>query len=167
MRTRERLPRWLVLYCAFLIVAAFGLSAMASCTWDEFLHGVPYREGGHELIRRDRGTATTFAADVACSQSWARVWYHDPTITYRDSETEVVAYVKVHGDVIKTTSGDAAETVRGDTVLFVAHLYALEPVILQHGQLHVIQARHPELQPGGDIHYPPLWAACHIPTRFP
>lgn len=159
--TRERLPRWLAVYCAALAVAAGALSAVAGCGPIVGLH-----EGGHEIVQRDGTTVASFDSDRACAQGWARRYYHDSTITYRDSESEVAAYVKVHGDAIMRWGFPVAETVAGDTIYFTAHLYDLGPFIVPHGQLHVLQERHPELKPGGDIHFPPLWGYCGIPTRF-
>lgn len=155
--TRERLPRWLAGYCALLAVAAFALSALASCQCIECLHEGPWR-----FVGPPAGAEASYTHLQACSAAWA-----GDTVPYVTPPFESITWVKVQGSAIRSGNayaeqfGAFAQTRGGDTIL-IASDYWSRTDLRDDELLHVLQNHHPQIALG-DWYVPALWAACGVP----
>lgn len=158
MRRRWLDFAWLIVDVVLIWAFAWVVSSCRGCD----VAGVFYfcnDEGPHEIVRNPPADWRARAADVQRAL-YAYTKLHSPSdstrFIWRDSSALIFVRVGGHG-----IPGACART-DGDTVLFNAGDQN-DRGIFRHEFIHWIQPGNAWLQPGGNIHYGPVFAAVGAP----
>ncbi|HKW09742.1 MAG TPA: hypothetical protein VJO33_05135 [Gemmatimonadaceae bacterium] len=157
-RTRARI---LGIFGPLAIAAAFGLSSLAGCRACNVV-GVFYfcnDEGPHEIVQNVPADWRARATEVQ-QELYQYTKLHSPADTLRFvwHDPAQIIYVVVRGHGIP----NGAARTDGDTLLFNPEVLD-NPGVQRHELVHWVQPNAPWLEPGGQIHYKPIFDFVRAP----
>lgn len=150
-----------------LLAGAF----LVFCTGCQLLWFLPPAvEGKHRIQPLTQGDIDRGTAVAQCLQQWARVNGY-PNADYSDVDFHAQVIVRVgspgvlgiyNGQKFLTDEREDADT------LFISEGVSASAYAgyARHGDVHVVQEKHPELIRNGDIHWAPPWDYCRVPRYF-